>query len=201
MTKKNKPKKILVIRSATRILNQTLVSLREEFPECHITVLGPQSAKESMEQDEQIDEVLTIPNQRRMSVSSFGKENIRRLQEKKFDLAVSLYNIDHGLGYSNIDKLACSAKAKCARGYNSRGTFVEINSSTARNKSFQEKTTYFWVTANYIATITLFFIITLALIGEWFFRIFFRKKQVSPYSANPVEASSASIREPVKAQV
>lgn len=201
MAKKNKQKKILVIRSATRILSQTLVSLRKEFPGCHITVLGPWSAKDSMEQDEQIDEVLTIPDQRLMSVSSFGKENIRRLQEKKFDLAVSLYNIDHGLGYSNIDKLACSAQAKCARGYNSRGTFVEINSSTARNKSFHEKTTYFWVTANYIATITLFFIITLTLIGEWFFRVFFRKKQACPYTANPIETSSTSIREPVKAQV
>ena len=201
MPKKNKPKKILIIRSATRILSQTLVSLRKEFPGCRITVLGPQSAKDSMQQDEQIDEVLTIPDQRRMSVSSFGKENIRRLREKKFDLAVSLYNIDHGLGYSNIDKLACSAQAKSVRGYNSRGNFAEINSSTARNKSLHEKTTYFWVTANHIATIILFFIITLTLIGEWFFRFFFQKKQVSPYIANPDKASPASIREPVKAQV
>ena len=201
MTEENRSKKILVIRSATRILGQTIVSLREEFPRCHITVLGPQSAKESMEQDKQIDEVLTIPNQRRMSVSSLGKENIRRLQEKNFDLAVSLYNIDHGLGYSNIDKLACTAKAKCARGYNSRGTFVEINSSTARNKSFLEKTTYFWVTANYIATITLFFVITLALTGEWFFRLFFRKKQGSPKAAHSVQESPTSVPEPVKAQV
>lgn len=201
MTEENRSKKILVIRSATRILGQTIVSLREEFPRCHITVLGPQSAKKSMEQDKQIDEVLTIPDQRRMSVSSLGKENIRRLQEKNFDLAVSLYNIDHGLGYSNIDKLACTAKAKCARGYNSRGTFVEINSSTARNKSFLEKTTYFWVTANYIATITLFFVITLALTGEWFFRLFFRKKQGSPKAAHSVQESPTSVPEPVKAQV
>ena len=201
MTEENRSKKILVIRSATRILGQTIVSLREEFPRCHITVLGPQSAKKSMEQDKQIDEVLTIPDQRRMSVSSLGKENIRRLQEKNFDLAVSLYNIDHGLGYSNIDKLACTAKAKCARGYNSRGTFVEINSSTARNKSFLEKTTYFWVTANYIATITLFFVITVALTGEWFFRLFFRKKQGSPKAAHSVQESPTSVPEPVKAQV
>ena len=201
MNKKNKPKNILVIRSATRILSQTLVSLRKEFPGCHITVLGPQSAKDSMEQDEQIDEVLTIPDQRRMSVSSFGKENIRRLQKRKFDLAVSLYNIDHGLGYSNIDKLACSAQAKCARGYNSRVTFVELNLSSTRKKSFHEKTTYFWVTTNYIATITLFFIITLALIGEWFFRFFYKAKQASPYSANPSETSATSIRQPVKVKV
>ena len=198
MNKKNKPKNILVIRSATRILSQTLVSLRKEFPGCHITVLGPQSAKDSMEQDEQIDEVLTIPDQRRMNVSSFGKENIRRLQEKKFDLAVSLYNIDHGLGYSNIDKLACSSHAKCIRGYNSRGTFVELNLSSTRKKSFHEKTTYFWVTANYIATIALFFIITLAMVGEWFFRFFFRKKKVSQNATNPVQTSPTSFQEPLK---
>ncbi len=200
MTEGNRPKKILVIRSATRILNQTLVSLREEFPGCHIAVLAPQSAKESMEQDTQVDAVLTIPDQRRMSVASYGKENVRKLQEMKFDLAVSLYNIDHGLGYSNIDKLACAAKAKSARGYNSRGTFVEITNSTVTKKSFLEKTTSFWVAANYIATSILFFVITFALIGEWVFRQLFRKKQVSPI-ANPVPASSPAVREPVKAQV
>ncbi len=196
----NRPKKILVIRSATRILNQTLVSLREEFPGCHITILVPQSAKDSMEKDAQVDEVLTIPDQRRMSVSSFGKESIRNLQEMNFDLAVSLYNIDHGLGYSNIDKLACAAKAKNARGYNSKGTFVEINPSTARKKSFLEKTTFFWVAVNYLATGILFFIITFALIGEWIIRLPFRKKQVSPRTKT-VPISSPSVREPVKVQV
>lgn len=200
MTEENRPKKILVIRSATRILNQTLVSLREEFPRCHIAVLVPESAKESMKKDAQVDEVLTIPDQRRISVASYGKENIRKLQEMNFDLAVSLYNIDHGLGYSNIDKLACASKAKNARGYNSKGTFVEINSSTTRKKSFLEKTTFFWVAVNYIATGALFFIITFALIGEWLIRLPFRKKQTSD-TAQSVPTSSPSVREPVKAQV
>ena len=71
------PKKILVIRSATRILDQTLVSLQEEFPGCHITVLLPQSLKESMKQDQKVNQVLTIPDQRRISISSYGKQNIR----------------------------------------------------------------------------------------------------------------------------
>ena len=61
MTKEDQPKKILVIRSATRILNKTLVLLREEFPGCHITVLVPESAKESMEQESQVDEVRLFP--------------------------------------------------------------------------------------------------------------------------------------------
>jgi hypothetical protein len=191
-------KKILVIRSATRILDKTLVSLQEEFPGCHITVLLPQSVKESMEQDQKVNEVLTIPNQRRMDVSSYGKKNIRRLQEMNFDLAISLYNIDHGLGYSNIDLFALAAKAKSVRGYNSRGTFVEVTRSTATKKAFMEKTSFFWLGINYVATSILFIIITLALIGEWLFRLPFRKKHAS---AKTVFAPSPSVREPVKVRV
>jgi hypothetical protein len=158
---------ILVIRSATRILNQTLLSLREEFPDCKVTVLVPQSAQEVVAQDPLVDEVLTIPDQRRMGISSYGKENIARLREKKFDIAVSLYNIDHGLGYANIDRLACAAKAKEVRGYNPKGAFVKLDSAKAMRKSIMEKTTFFWLAINYVSTALLCFIITLALIGEW----------------------------------
>ena len=189
------PKKILVIRSATRILDQTLASLQEEFPGCHITVLVSQSVKESMEKDEKINEVLAIPDQRRMTVSSYGLENIRKLREMNFDLAVSLYNIDHGLGYSNIDLLALASKAKNVRGYNSRGTFAEVTRSTATKKAFMEKTTMFWVGINYFATSILFVIITLALIGEWLMRLPFKKKHT------PEPVPSPSVREAVKVQV
>ena len=198
MIKENPPKKIFVIRSATRILNKTLISLREEFPGCHITVLVPESAKESMKQESQVDEVLTIPDQRRISVSSYGWDNLRKLQENKFDLAIALYNIDHGLGYSIIDLLACAVKAKSVRGYNSKGTYKEVTSSTAKKKFFLEKTTYFWVAANYAVTIILFLIITIALIGEWFVRLPFRKKQ-----ATSVEKTvpTHSVHKPAKVQI
>lgn len=193
MSEQENPMNILVIRSATRILNQTLLSLREEFPDCRITVLAPQSAQEAVAQDPLVDEVLTIPDQRRMSVSSYGRENISRLQEKKFDLAVSLYNIDHGLGYANIDRLACAAKAKEVRGYNPKGTFVKLDSAKALHKSIMEKTTFFWLGINYAATALLCFIITLALIGEWGFRKLFGKKAVAP---KPYQSSA--VREPEK---
>ncbi|MCS5621446.1 MAG: hypothetical protein NZ656_05820 [Nitrospinaceae bacterium] len=189
-------KNILVIRSATRILNQTLLSLKEEFPECRISVLAPESVRETIEQDPLIDEVLTITDQRRMSVSSYGTENIALLRERKFDLAVALYNIDHGLGYSNIDLLACAANSKEVRGYNSRGTFVKMDSAKAVWKSLMEKTTFFWLGINYAATALLFFIITLALIGEWGFRKLFGKKAVSHKSYQP---SHTPVREPDKA--
>jgi hypothetical protein len=181
MKAQNSQVNILVIRSATRILNQTLLSLREEFPDCKITVLVPQSAQEAVAQDPLVNEVLTIPDQRRMSVSSYGKKNIVRLREKKFDLAVSLYNIDHGLGYANIDRLACTAKAKEVRGYSPKGTFVKFDSAKAMRKSIMEKTTFFWLAINYATTALLCFIITLALIGEWGVRKLFGAFSPKPY--------------------
>ena len=131
-----------------------------------------------------------------MSVSSYGTKNIACLRGKKFDLAVALYNIDHGLGYSNIDLLACAAHSKEVRGYNSRGTFVKLDSAKAVRKSLMEKTTFFWLGINYAATALLFFIITLALIGEWGFRKRFGKKAVSHKSYQP---SHTPVREPDKA--
>ena len=193
MDKKESNMNILVIRSATRILNQTLISLREEFPGCHITVLAPQSAKEAVEQDPLVDEVLSIPDQRRMSASSYGRENVARLQEKQFDMAVSLYNVDHGLGYANIDRLACASNAKEVRGYNPKGTFVKLDSAKALHKSIMEKTTFFWLGINYASTALLFIIITLALIGEWGIRKLFGRKVSSPKPCQP-----ASVREPDK---
>ena len=180
MEAQNSQVNILVIRSATRILNQTLLSLREEFPDCKITVLVPQSAQAAVAQDPLVNEVLTIPDQRRMSVSSYGQENISRLREKKFNLAVSLYNIDHGLGYANIDRLACATKAKEVRGYNPKGTFVKLDSAKVMRKSIKEKTTFLWLGINYAVTALLFVIITLALIGEWGVRKLLSKKIVSP---------------------
>ena len=191
---------ILVIRSATRILNQTLLSLKEEFPGCRITILAPESTCEAVEQDLLIDEVLTIIDQRRMSVSSYGKKNIARLRERSFDLAVALYNIDHGLGYSNIDLLACAINSKEVRGYNSKGTFVKLDSAKAIKKSFMEKTTFFWLGINYATTALLFLIITLALVGEWGFRKLFGKK-ASSISHKTYQPSHNPIREPDKAQV
>jgi len=198
MMKEDQRKKILVIRSATRILNKTIFSLREEFPDCHITVLAPKSAKESMEKDSQVDEVLTIPDQRRISVNSYGQDNLRQLQENKFDLAIALYNIDHGLGYSNIDLLACAIKAKSVRGYNSKGTYKEVTPHTAKKKAFLEKTTYFWVMVNYTATIILFLIITIAFIGEWFVRLPFRKKQTAFFKK---AVPAHSVGKPVKVEI
>ncbi len=191
-------KNILVIRSATRILNPTLLSLKEEFPGCKITVLAPESARKAVEQDPLIDEVLTITDQRRMSVSGYGKKNITSLRQRKFDLAVALYNIDHGLGYSNIDLLACAAKPKEVRGYNSRGTFVKLDFAKAMQKAVMEKTTFFWLGINYVATAGLFFIITGALIGEWGLRKLFGKKSGSPYPSAPVQEPTP-VQEPDKA--
>jgi hypothetical protein len=166
-------KNILVIRSATRILNQTLIALKQEFPDAKVTVLAPETVESVVANDPLIDEVLTIGANRRMGVFSYGWRQLSLLRQRKFDLAVSLYNIDHGLGYSNIDILAWASKATSIRGYNAKGTYVELTGKSILKKSFLEKTTLFWVVLNYLATGILFAAITLGLAGEWCLRKLF----------------------------
>ena len=127
-------KNILVIRSATRILNRTLSALKREFPDAKITVLAPETVASVVASDPLIDEVLTIGDRRRMGVFSYGWRQLTLLRQRKFDLAVSLYNIDHGLGYSNIDILAWASKAKSIRGYNAKGTYVDLTGKSILKK-------------------------------------------------------------------
>lgn len=167
-----KEKKILVIRSATRILNQTLNSLKREFPQSRITVVAPFPAKDALSQDPLIDEVVPIHINGRMSMLGIGLKNIFRLRDHRFDLAVSLYNVDHGLGYSNIDRLLWSVNAAEMRGYNSRGKYTLLTPTGIIKTSLLEKTSFVWVLVNYVVTAVLFTLITLALCGEWCVRKF-----------------------------
>ncbi|PIQ96677.1 MAG: hypothetical protein COV67_08230 [Nitrospinae bacterium CG11_big_fil_rev_8_21_14_0_20_56_8] len=160
-------RKILVIRSATRILNPTLQALKKEFPDCGITVLAPESVKDALEQDPLVDEVLTIGNHCRFSVLNYGIGNLRNLRRRRFDLAVSLYNIDSGKGYSNIDFLAWASRAASIRGYNPRGVYADLSGGKVFRKFLLEKTSFLITLANLAATAVLFALITLGLLGEW----------------------------------
>ena len=183
MGNKPAPKNILLIRSATRILNPTLDSLKKEFPGAKITVLAPESAREAMENHPHIDAMLSAGNTSRMSVFSLGSSFIQKLRRCSFDMAVSLYNIDHGMGYSNIDFLAWASGADTIRGYNARGTFTELDGWGVLKKYFLEKTSFIWLLLNGLATVVLFTFITLGLLAEWVIRKLFapqHKKKQSP---------------------
>ncbi len=160
-------KQILVIRSATRILNATLEALKKEFPESRICLLSPQVASTSEEPHPLVDEVITFNVKGRMTLCALGMKYFRQLRRKKFDIAVSLYNIEHGMGYSNIDLIAWAIKPKAIRGYNSRLTFQNIDGCALLSKIVSEKSTILISAANALATILLFSAITLGLIIEW----------------------------------
>ena len=164
---------ILVIRSAALVFNQTLQSLKQEFPASRITVLAPESMEESVKQVPLVDEVIPVRHSGRMTVFRLGSEQITQLKRRRFDLAVSLYNVDHGLGYSNIDIIAWAVKARQTRGYNPQGQWVEHKGSGVLKKALMEKTTLIWVMLNFAATGILFFLITLGILGEWVLRKFF----------------------------
>ena len=170
MNDTTQPKKILLVRSAANILNATIKSLKNEFPGSKITVFTPESARESLENHPNVDAIISAGAINRMSIFSVKNKTIREMRCGQFDLAIALYNIDHGMGYSNIDFLAWVSGAKNIRGYNVRGKFVEFNGWGILKKYFLEKTSLTWFILNAFTTIILFAFITLGLLFEWIFR-------------------------------
>ena len=166
-------KSILVILSATRILNATLESLKKEFPNSRITLLAPCAGVNAAEQHPLVDDTLSLETSGRMSILNLGMKNFRTLRRSKFDMAVSLYNIDHGLGYSNIDLLAWIIKPKSLRGYNSRIAHQELNGSALVKKILLEKSTLLLAAVNMLATIVLFSCITIGILAESLIRKIF----------------------------
>lgn len=162
-----RPKKILLIRSAANTLNTTINSLKNEFPSSKITVLAHESARKNLENNPNIDAMISAGTINRMSLFSLENKVIRKIRSGQFDLAIALYNIDHGMGYSNIDFLAWLSGAKNIRGYNVRGTFIEFNGWGVFKKYFLEKTSFTWFFINAFTTIILFVFITLGFLLEW----------------------------------
>jgi len=161
------PKKILLIRSAANTLNTTINSLKNEFPSSKITVLAPEAARKNLENNLNVDAIISAGTINRMSLFSLKNKVIKKIRFGQFDLAIALYNVDHGMGYSNIDFLAWLSGAKNIRGYNARGTFIEFNGWGVFKKYFLEKTSFTWFIINAFTTIVLFTFITLGFLLEW----------------------------------
>ena len=170
MEESTKPKNILLIRSATNTFNATVKSLKSEFQNSKITVLAPESARKMLERDSNVSSIISAGDTKRMSILSLKSKVIKEMRSGKYDLAVSLYNIDHGMGYSNIDCLAWASGSKIIRGYNARGRFVEFNGWGIIKKYFLEKTSFTWFIVNVFTTIILFAFITLGILFEWAIR-------------------------------
>jgi hypothetical protein len=184
--------KILLIRSATNTLNATIKSLKDEFPAAMITVLAPESARKALKSDSNINSIISAGSINRMSVFSLQGKVIKEIRSGAFDLAVSLYNIDHGMGYSNIDCIAWASGAKSIRGYNARGTFVQFNGWGVLKKYALEKTSFVWILINGLTTVILFSFITLGLLCEWIIRKIFAINPVkSKYTARSQGATLA----------
>ena len=186
------PISILLIRSATNTLNATIKSLKDEFPGAMITVLAPESARKTLKSDSSINSIISAGSINRMSVFSLQGKVIKEIRSGAFDLAVSLYNIDHGMGYSNIDCIAWASGAKSIRGYNARGTFVQFNGWGVLKKYALEKTSFVWILINGLTTVILFSFITLGLLCEWIIRKIFAINPVkSKYTARSQGATLA----------
>lgn len=143
--------RILLIRSASRVLPKTVQALRREFPEASFTVLAPPSLHASLRAEAGVDRVLPLAENRRISFWSYGWKARRALRRHRFDLAVVLYNVDHGWGYANVEMLALSCGAREVRGYFPDGTFCRLGGRQVLRHALRERAAFGWVILNGLA--------------------------------------------------
>ena len=115
---------------------------------------------------------------------------IRRLQNQNFDLTVSLYNVNQGLGYSNIDLLAWATKPKSLRSFNSKNQFKEFSGKNVFKKILRERLSLIWIILNALLTLILFLAITIGIITEWLLRKIMRGRFKKLSTLEPIKLSS-----------
>ena len=161
---------IIIFRSASRIFDKTLDSIKSEFPDSKITAIVPFSFLETLKKDIRINEVIPINGNGQLSFYKISREKRADLRARKFDISVSLYNYEHGLGYSNIDFIGWAIGAKELRGYNVNGEMTPLRPKDVFIKMIQEKTNFIWLPLNWIIIFILFSVISIGMIGELIFR-------------------------------
>lgn len=165
-----KLKKILIVRSAARIFDKTLDSLKSEFPNSEVTAIVPFPLLETIKNDNRINDIVPVDGKGQLSIFKINPAQRIKLKERNFDIGVSLYNYEHGLGYSNIDLINWALKIKELRGYNVNGKCTILKPKDVFLKVIQEKTNFIWIPLNWAMIFILFSIITLGIAGEWFLR-------------------------------
>jgi len=164
---------ILIVRSASRIFYKTLRQLKTEFPESVVTVIATEDAAFDLARDKDIDELVIVPSKSRMKLRHLGLKRIFQLRRKRFDLAVSLYNYDSGVGYSNIDFMIWAFSPKKHRGYNVYGQYMECTKGRLLARLIREKASFVFISLNVVFTVLLFFAVTLGILLEGITRKFY----------------------------
>ncbi len=166
-----RPKKILIIQSASRVFNKALSSLKEEFPNASFTTLtaNPDGVKKDLSGNA-VHQILKLPKGKRISIFSYGFEKRKQLRQQNFDIAVVLYNIEKGWGYANVESLAWSTGAGEQRGYFPNGSFKHLTFGNLLKNSIREQTALGWVALNIITAVFQLIIFGSAMAGEALYR-------------------------------
>lgn len=161
---------VLIVRSASRIFDKTLDSIKSEFSDSKITAIVPFSLLETFKKDTRINEVIPINGNGQLSFYKISRDQRVNLRARNFDIAVSLYNYEHGLGYSNIDFIGWALGAKELRSYNVNGEMTRLQPRDVFVKMIQEKINFIWLPLNWIMIFVLFSVISVGMVGELIFR-------------------------------
>lgn len=112
--------KILIVRSATHNFQRAIDYFKGLHPEAEISVLAPEEFSHSLKEDKRIKEVHSSSHKGHFGLFNLKKEMRDRLRKKNYDMVVTLYNNDSGIGYLNVDMMAFILNGAYQMAYNNR---------------------------------------------------------------------------------
>lgn len=130
--------KILIIRSATHNFQEAVDYFRGLYPEAEISVLVPEELFHSLKEDERIKEVYSSSHKGHFGLFKLRKEVRNRLQKKNYDMVVTLYNNNNGIGYLNVDIMALFLNGAYQMAYNNKNECFIVSKKDIAKRFLKE---------------------------------------------------------------
>ena len=112
--------KILIIRSATHNFQEAVDYFRGLYPGAEISVLISGEFSRSLKKDKRIQEIYSSSHKGHFGLFKLKKGLRNRLKKKNYDMVVTLYNNDTGIGYINVDAMALFLNGAYQMAYNNK---------------------------------------------------------------------------------
>lgn len=156
--------KILIIRSATHIFHKAVNFLKDLYPEAEISVLTPSDFAPQLKRDARITEVFSSLHKGHFSLFKLSRDIKDKIKNRRYDLVVTLYNNDSGMGYLNVDLITLYFRSKYIMAFNNINECFFVTENYIAKKFFMETINKFSCVFSIFIFSIVFVIITITLL-------------------------------------
>ena len=156
--------KILIIRSATHIFHRAVDFFKGFYPQAEISVLTPQEFAPQLKKDSRITEVFSSVHKGHFTLLKLSNDFKKKIKRRRYDMVVSLYNNENGMGYLNVDLTVLFFRTRYQMAYNSKGECFLVTKRYLAKKFFTETINKFSCVFSIFIFSIVFVLITITVV-------------------------------------